>query len=562
MARTALPYDLNRTSQFTPRAADSSCAGRDFTPTGAIAATPTAASHGPVRLPCGQLALALAGALCGPAALRDVRPRGSGPKARVALAFAHPTVGTLELTVRADDEAAHAAIRAVRADACGYARLFALLAAALELDGAPGRFTFEAVHHLTHGPRPPSTNRAKANQPVEDLLTVLTRAHARWTPPGKAQIDIGPLLELERHNHKARTLQLPEAARPLLTKYTLPVGPGAFDLSRPLGATGRRPPQPLLARLKLAALIAARWRGGRANHTPQRVSFGDLLARFAWIDLAADGGAGEGGGEDAAAAAARRLAPRLRETLASLTAELTDPGRLGGGLLGAPEIPGRTPLRALLALAPASKLEPPGRLTVPLQPRLDDAGLRDAARRSVFDPDAESLPHDHDGHGESVPGNQDADSKSLPGDQHRAPVSLPDSQNGPPVSATLVHDGDGRTQLDLGNGIRLDLTPEQARALASDWLLHDHHDARPPSGGSLPQRQPMGPQSPAPEADSMPHRQSPTARLRSTAGNRDPESSPDDSDRGRADRRPATAHPPSTDDRRDDLDHLRDRRTA
>ncbi|MGH2713764.1 MAG: hypothetical protein ACRDM7_07740, partial [Thermoleophilaceae bacterium] len=136
-----------------------------------------------VALPCGQLALALVGALCGPAALRSTRPVTQDGRKHVALRFEHPQVGRVELAVPGDDERAHRAVRELRTDPGGYVRVLAVLTRALELDGQHGRFRFEAVHQLTHGARSPSTDRSKLNGPVDDLLHLLSVANVTWAPP-------------------------------------------------------------------------------------------------------------------------------------------------------------------------------------------------------------------------------------------------------------------------------------------------------------------------------------------------------------------------------------------
>lgn len=126
----------------------------------------------PAILACGQLPLALAGALCGPASMRSVRPVRSS----IVLRFEHATVGRVELAFAAGDEQAHRAVRDIRADPTAFARLFAVLACALELDGQPGGFTYEAVHRLTHGPRTPGADRSRLNAPLQQHLHVMTGA--------------------------------------------------------------------------------------------------------------------------------------------------------------------------------------------------------------------------------------------------------------------------------------------------------------------------------------------------------------------------------------------------
>ncbi|MGH2715018.1 MAG: hypothetical protein ACRDM7_14235, partial [Thermoleophilaceae bacterium] len=262
----------------------------------------------PLTLPTGQLALALAGALCGPAALRSVREPGAGARARVVLVFEHQSVGRLELAVRATDERAQRAVRDLRADPAGFARLLAVLACALQLDGEPGRFTYEAVHRLTHGPGAANVDRSRLNKPVAELLHLLASAALTWTPPAgrggrpRGAVEIGQLVAVEEINRKARTVRVAAVARPLLTHYSLQVMPAAFLVARPTGGRSR-PPAAVLARLRLAALIAARFRHAQ----PQRTSFGALLERFAWVtfDTPAQGGG-------AAEAAGRVLRPRLR----------------------------------------------------------------------------------------------------------------------------------------------------------------------------------------------------------------------------------------------------------
>src|SRR5436309_2239872 len=90
----------------------------------------------PVALPCGQLPLALVGALCGPQALRAVRKSGAQ---RVVLDFSHRSIGQLQLSVAVNDARAHETIRHLRCDRNAYARVLAVLARAVELDGQPGR---------------------------------------------------------------------------------------------------------------------------------------------------------------------------------------------------------------------------------------------------------------------------------------------------------------------------------------------------------------------------------------------------------------------------------------
>jgi len=196
------------------------------------------------------------------AALGSVREPGAGARARVVLVFQHQSVGRLELAVRVMDERAQRAVRELRGDPAGFARLFAVLACALGVDGEPGRFTYEVVHRLTHGPRPPSVDRSRLNKPVAELLHLLSAAALTWTPPGgrgkrpRAAVDVGHLVAVHEVNRKARTERVAATARPLLTHYSLQVAPAAFLVARPSGGRSR-PPAPVLARLRLAALIAA-----------------------------------------------------------------------------------------------------------------------------------------------------------------------------------------------------------------------------------------------------------------------------------------------------------------
>ena len=192
----------------------------------------TAGRTDPVALPCGQLPLAIVGALCGPAALRTVAARGSK---RLALRFEHSSTGMLELLVPSGDERTHGTIRALRDDRKAYARVLAVLACAVELDGQTGRFRFESVHQLTHGPRPAQINRSRLNAPVDDLLHLLSVLEVRWTAPtssgrrATARSYSGPLLALEVSNRMARTVTLPGELHRLLTYYSLQVAPAQCD---------------------------------------------------------------------------------------------------------------------------------------------------------------------------------------------------------------------------------------------------------------------------------------------------------------------------------------------
>ena len=413
----------------------------------------------PVALPCGQLALALVGALCGPAALRSSRPVTQEGRKRVALRFEHPQVGRIELAVPVDDERAQRAVRELRTDPGGYARVLAVLTRVLELDGQPGRFRFEAVHQLTHGARSPSTDRSKLNGPVDDLLHLLAAANVTWSPPAAAgrrkttpRLAGGPVLSVTVVSRQSRTIALAPAARRCLSHYTLQVAPAAFCLARPRQRT-RGPAAPVAARLRLAALIAARWRGGRRDATPQRIAVGDVLVRFAWIAL--DAGATRAG-DGAAEAAGRALRPRLREAVRVLAGELADPARYGAGLFEPAEPRSRNALRSMLWLGLATDATDaaPDALEVNeqgVQPTLEDARLRDADAQPVFPPaapaaapdepvaaSAKSLRRDRDGGPNSLPPDHQRAAKSLPRDQDARDPVWPRSESSRSAMAACV----------------------------------------------------------------------------------------------------------------------------
>lgn len=522
---------MDRTPHLIRAAADSCCPSPDAQ---ALAASttdlPTVGKAGRyperqlLQLPCGQLALALAGALCGPMSLRTARDQGAGPRARIVLDFEHPTVGRLELAVGRHDDQAHHAIRAVRSDPNAYTRLLALLACALELDGAPGRFTYEAVHRLTHGPRPPTVNRARLNQPVEDLLYLLSHSDLRWTPPRGGSrrpaptAELGALLSIAVHNRKARTVTVAPTARPLLTRYALQVTPEAFGLARPTSGR-RRPPAPVLARLRLAALIAARWRGGRRGQPGQRIAFGDILARFAWLDLdhTTDDGAAD--------AASRTIRPRLRETTTVLADELRDPLRYGAGLLAEPSLADRAPLRTMLALAPATRntdhsYASDHRRARQLQPTLEEARLRAVDAPPVFPATEHSIAEDHSETANSIPHGQ------LNSRSHLVLRT--------PIAATIVQQASGRVTLELADGTCMELDPGQAASLSADSIPHGQDSPAGIVGDSLARDQRLASDKPGSLGDSIAHDHGGRSRARSAPGFSGLESSSDDSDRTRA----------------------------
>lgn len=533
----------------------------------------SARNAAPLTLPCGQLPLALAGALCGPAAARSVRESGSGPRARVVLGFEHSTVGRIELAVGRDDEDTHAAIRAARADAASFARLFAVLAVALELDGSPGAFTFEGVHRLTHGPRPSSVNRARLNAPVSDLLQVLAAAEVSWTPPrGESRkprppVALGALLSIDTVNRKARTVAVAPAARKLLTHYSLLVRPEAF-LVAAQAAARTRPPAPVLARLRLAALIAARWRAGRRDEPPQRVAFGDVLARFAWVTLDA---AHDGGG--AAEAAGRVLRPRLREAVRVLASEVADPQRYGAGLLAEVDLRNRAALRSLLLLgiadrepqAVAAEVGETGVDEPVHQPTLEEARLRAVGTAPVFPPQ-HSIADGQDKTDDSIAHGQDEEADSIAHGQDDRPMHViadgqdragliaeglrargRDRQTTAAVEVNAL--GDGRVVLEFANGFGV-LLPADVAATAGlhDWIADGQDRHQPRQEGSIADGHVLDRLRPGSPPDSIAGGQTSPSGFGSTAGISAPESSPDDSDRARGARLPAALAPPTIPD--------------
>lgn len=526
----------------------------------------------PVALPCGQLALALVGALCGPAALRSSRPVTQDGRKRVALRFEHPQVGRFELAVPVDDERSQRAVRELRTDPGGYVRVLAVLTRALELDDQPGRFRFEAVHQLTHGARSPNTDRSKLNGPVDDLLHLLAAANVTWSPPAAAgrrktapRLTGEPVLSVTVVSRQARTIALAPAARRCLSHYTLQVTPAAFCLARPRQRV-RGPAAPVAARLRLAALIAARWRGGRRDEAPQRIALADVLVRFAWIAL--DAGAPRDG-DGAAEAAGRALRPRLRETLRVLAGELADPARYGAGLFEPAQPRSRNALRSMLwlglatdaALAEAATRET-GEQGV--QPTLEDARLRDASARPVFPPaapgspldelavtEANSLRPDQDGAADSLPTDQQRAAKSLRRDQdaHSGDIAAradeSDTTGARVATVGIVELDDGRVRLQLGGGVEL-LLPAgvaQAAGLVRYSLRPDQNGAPAASAGSLRPDQQVPSSRPGSGSESLRGDHGHAVGSGSTAGIAPPESSSDDSDRARGARLPAALAP-------------------
>ncbi len=545
----------------------------------------TAGRTDPVALPCGQLPLAIVGALCGPAALRTAAPRGSK---RLALRFEHSSTGMLELLVAAGDERAHRTIRALRDDRNAYARVLAVLACAVELDGQTGRFRFESVHQLTHGPRPPQINRSRLNAPVDDLLQLLSVLEVRWTAPtssgrrAMARSYSGPLLTLEVSNRMARTVTLSGELHRLLTYYSLQVTPQAFLVTAQPGAP-RGPAAPVLARLRLGALIAARWRNGH-----QKITAGDVFTRFAWLPF------GSPAGPDGAAAEAvvRTLLSRLRETVEAVEAELRYPARYGAGLLAPVTIPKRAPLRAMLTLGlPPARDEPATPATDAAshdQPTLDEARLRDASTPRVFEhiTAPESIPGDQNPGARTIADNQDAGRHSLADGQDDMSESIACDQDAPAsdVAATrgsalgpaglrtatvaLRELESGRVAIGLGGDVELVLPASVALA----------------AGLVSPSNSMVGSQEPSPESDGdsigdvlQDDLSRPQHLPKSRRGDQDdqraarrdlsvsgPESSSDDSDRARGNRLAAALAPHQQPPRRRaaPADNPKQRRTA
>ena len=483
--------------------------------------------------------MAVVAALCGPAELRTVR----SARASVILRFEHQSVGRLELAVPARDTRAHDAIRNLRADPSAFAVIYALLARAIEVDGHVGRFRYELVHQLTHGPRAEHTDRSRLNVRVEQVLHVLSVATATWTAPTKADaraktprtLQLGALLSVDVVNRKARTVTIAAAARPLFTHYSLPVTPTAFSLARPTKQR-RGPAAPILARLRLAALIAARWRNERA----QRISLGDLLTRFAWVSLS---GATAEAGTGASEAAGRALRPRLREAIAVLASELADPALYGAGLGEQVQARNRAALRTMLALRPVGSTA--ARPAAPVQPTLDDGRLRDVSEPSVFGPRtaAGALAYSHDESPDSLARNQDGTAHSLPHDHDRV------LERAHVVTIGIRELADGKVELELGPGVTLTLDRWMAHAagLAPDSLPRNHDEPVADDQHSLPLNQGLPACSPRCDADSLapdhiggsvdepPPRKS---------GLAEPESFSDDSDRARGARLSAALAPP------------------
>jgi hypothetical protein len=529
----------------------------------------------PITLPTGQLPLALAGALCGPAALRHVREPGVGARARVVLIFEHQSVGRLELAVRVVDTRSQRAVRELREDPAAFARLFAVLACTLQVEGEPGRFTYEAVHRLTHGPRSPSVDRSRLNKPIADLLHLLSAATLTWTPPrgrGKrprGTVEIGHLVTIEVLNRKARTVRLAPAARPLLMHYSVQVAPAAFLVARPAGVRAR-PPAPVLARLRLAALIAARFRHAQ----PQQMTFGALLDRFAWVTFDTPGH-----GSGAAEAAGRVLRPRLREAVRVLGAELRDPARYGAGLLDDVVPCSRAALRSMFALGLASEVVPlteaaeRGREQQVLQPTLEESRLRAADAAPLFAPARlrpKASTHERT-RTSSLARNQDTAADSRAQGQNEPPSSLVAGQDDGqhhkrnfrassqetvvpswPDTAQLVTIGvsellDGRVLLEFANGFGVVLPPEIAQAAdVCDSLAHDQDEGAAHRKDSLERDQRLPRSQPEPTEYSLGGHHNRPPGFGSTPGIPPSESSSDDSERARGERLPAPLAPPTS----------------
>jgi hypothetical protein len=493
----------------------------------------------------------------------------------VVLVFEHQSVGRLELAVRVVDTRSQQAVRELREDPAAFARLFAVLACTLQVEGEPGRFTYEAVHRLTHGPRSPSVDRSRLNKPIADLLHLLSAATLTWTPPrgrGKrprAAVQIGHLVTIEVVNRKARTVRLAPAARPLLMHYSVQVAPAAFLVARPAG--GRtRPPAPVLARLRLAALIAARFRHAQ----PQRMTFGALLDRFAWVtfDTPAHG-------SGAAEAAGRVLRPRLREAVRVLSTDLRDPARYGAGLLHDVVPYSRAALRSMFALGLASEVVPltetseRGKKEQVLQPTLEESRLRAADAAPVLAPARlrpETSKHER-AQTSSLAQNQNAAPDSRVQGQDEAPSSLVAGQDdgqhhkrnsratsqdtvvpSRPDTAQLVPIGvsellDGRVLLEFANGFGVVLPPEIAQAAdVRDSLAHDQDRAAAHRRDSLARDQRLPRSQPESTAYSLGGHHNRPPGFGSTAGITAPESSSDDSERARGERLPAPLAPPTS----------------
>lgn len=89
----------------------------------------------------------------------------------------------LELLVPSGDERTHGTIRALRDDRNAYARVLAVLACAVELDGQTGRFRFESVYQLTHGPHRRSTGRGSTRR-----WTICCTACRSWRCAGPRRV--------------------------------------------------------------------------------------------------------------------------------------------------------------------------------------------------------------------------------------------------------------------------------------------------------------------------------------------------------------------------------------
>ena len=298
-----------------------------------------------VRLPTSKLALLLLG-LCFQRQESQLETSPNGDW--VSYRWSGPRGGNAMLSVKAQDADLVAILERVVSTPAAFVELAALLVALAAHAGIVGGWAYERAAELLYGPRTRRSHRGREVPRLRNWLRLMAEGWWRIDieepapkarrgrtpkPPPRTRID-GPLLSID-----GRTVHPGDALAGALRSAmfaTVPVSIFLLTRGDHHNPHGNLPSIAALARMRIGAAIAARWR----DATGQRVRAEELLEDWAGLDLAP--------------VRERRRTRTWTRTLESVLGDDGDePSRLGPRT----EWDERSPLRSLLELV----LGAPGR---------------------------------------------------------------------------------------------------------------------------------------------------------------------------------------------------------